>query len=164
MACGVVQLHPSVDYLFPNPELWKCWTFYRVWHPFVMLFYFNPYRNINELRKILPFFHLQNLMSEGLKEGLLSILCWNNIWSQTPWNIYFLSFAGSSSTVSKTVSGLHETMFRIRNFFSLYFDSVKMMEFILLYEANIPLKKPTCIWKMFLLPSPWGFSWKILSI
>lgn len=48
-------------------------------------------------------------------------------------------------TVSKTVSGLHETMFRIRNFFSLYFDSVKMMEFILLYEANIPLKKPTCI-------------------
>lgn len=30
-------------------------------------------------------------------------------------------------------------------FFPLYFDSVKMMEFILLYEANIPLKKPTCI-------------------
>lgn len=118
-ACGIVELHPSVDYLFPNPELWKCWTFYRAWHSFVILFYFNPYRNINELGKILPFFHLQNLMSEGLKEGLLSILCWNNILSQTPYNICFLSFAGSSSTVRKIVSGLDETIFRITVSFPL---------------------------------------------
>lgn len=49
--CGVVELHPSVDYLFPNPELWKCWTFYRAWYAIAVLYYLNLYQNINELRK-----------------------------------------------------------------------------------------------------------------
>lgn len=65
------------------------------------------------LGELLPSFPLQNLMSEGLREGLLSILCWNNIWKQAPHNMCFPPFSGSSWTVRRTVSGLDKTVFRL---------------------------------------------------